>query len=225
MKPSSIFKLAFMAFGLVFLALAAFLFHQQQSFLNHSVRTDGTVIAFISDGTYYPVVSFQTTEGEMIEFKSSTGSNPPSFSRGENVEVVYRPDLPEHAEIYSFFHLWLGPLIFGILGGLFFLTGVGFFIFSLFGNRKKNYLKQHGTPVTARFQQVEMNTSLELNGRHPYVIIAQWQNPQTSQLHVFKSENLWFDPTDIITDELTVLIEPGNPAKYYMNIPGQPETH
>ncbi|CAM3882825.1 Inner membrane protein YmfA [Vibrio aerogenes CECT 7868] len=219
MKPSSIFKLAFMAFGFIFLALAAFLFNQQQSFLSHAVRTDGIVTSFVSDGTYYPIVSFQTAEGEMIEFKSSTGSNPPSFSRGETVEVVYQPDLPEHAEIYSFLHLWLGPLIFGIFGSLFSLIGVLFFLYGLSGKRKKAYLKQHGTTITASVQHIELNRAFELNGRHPYVVTAQWQDPQTNRLHSFQSENLWVQPDDLNTDEVTVFIEPGNPGKYYMDLP------
>ena len=56
------------------------------------------------------------------------------------------------------------------------------------------------------------------NTTNPYLIYVQWKKPMTSKLHVFKSENIWFDPTDHInTDEITVLIESNNPKKYYVD--------
>jgi hypothetical protein len=52
-----------------------------------------------------------------------------------------------------------------------------------------------------------------------YRICAQWTNPVTSEIHIFNSENIWFDPADHInTDEVTVLIERDNPKKYYVDI-------
>ncbi|MFE0100699.1 DUF3592 domain-containing protein [Streptomyces sp. NPDC059009] len=49
-------------------------------------------------------------------FRSPTGSNPPSYERGDRVEVLYRADSPEDARINGFASLWLLPLIFGGIG-------------------------------------------------------------------------------------------------------------
>ena len=40
-----------------------------------------------------------------------------------------------------------------------------------------------------------------IDGRNPYQIISHWKNPRTSRLHIFKSDNLWVDPTDSIKEE------------------------
>ena len=31
------------------------------------------------------------------------------------------------------------------------------------------------------------------NGRTPFVVVSEWENPKTSELHVFTSDNVWFD--------------------------------
>ncbi|AZS76860.1 hypothetical protein DDE74_35255 [Streptomyces lydicus] len=49
----------------------------------------------------YPVVEFTSADGMPRRFQSSTGSNPPSYEKGERVEVLYRADSPEDARINS----------------------------------------------------------------------------------------------------------------------------
>jgi hypothetical protein len=75
----------------------------------------------------YPVVRFQTQDGQSVEFESETGTNTFSQKPGEQVEVLYDPLRPEQARIKSFMMLWFGPLIFSVVG--FFLLVFG----SLFG--------------------------------------------------------------------------------------------
>jgi hypothetical protein len=62
------------------------------------------------------VVEFTSADGTHRTFRSSTGTNPPSYEEGERVEVLYRADSPEDAEIDGFASLWLLPLIFGGIG-------------------------------------------------------------------------------------------------------------
>ena len=81
------------------------------------------------------------------------------------------------------------------------------------------YLKQYGTKITTNFQNLNINTTLAVNGKNPFVVVSQWQNPKTSELHVFKSDNIWFDPSDFIkSDEITVLIDRKNPKRYSMDL-------
>ncbi|WP_347049541.1 hypothetical protein [Flavobacterium olei] len=80
-------------------------------------------------------------------------------------------------------------------------------------------LKFNGKQITTKFDNVALNTSYKVNGRSPFVIYSQWLNPSTNELHLFKSENIWFDPANyILTEEIKVLIDPVNPKKYYMDI-------
>jgi Protein of unknown function (DUF3592) len=227
MKTIAIIKYVFSAIGIAMLAGALFWGQNTRSFLSQASTAQGTVIDLVrsrssgssSSGTYAPVVRFVTAKGEKIEFTSSTGSNPPSYSQGESVEVLYQPGAPRDATINGFVSLWLGPMIVGGIGSVFFLIGGGIILYSVLHGRKEEYLRQNGTRILTTFQSVELNTSLAVNGRHPFRVFTQWTNPSTSEIHVFASDNLWFDPSPHIHDRpITVFIEPGNPKKYYVDL-------
>lgn len=224
MKSIAIVKYVFAAIGLAMLAGTVFLIMNTRTFLAGAITAQGTVIDLVSSRssnstTYAPVVRFVTDKGEKIEFTSGTSSNPPSYSQGENVEVLYQPGKPHDARIHGFVSLWLGPMILGGLGSIFFLIGGGIILGSVLHDRKEVYLKQNGTRILTTFQSVELNTSLSVNGRHPFRVFTQWTNPSTSEIHIFESDNLWFDPSSYINDRnITVFIEPGNPKKYYVDL-------
>jgi hypothetical protein len=103
-------------------------------FIADSSRAAGSVVEMQTrqdsegDTLFYPVVEFTTADGEIVRFRSSTGSNPPRFEVGEEVEVLYDPLLPENARVSSFVDLWLFPTILLAFGGIFLLFGlIGFF--------------------------------------------------------------------------------------------------
>ncbi|MGW8556626.1 DUF3592 domain-containing protein [Streptomyces tubercidicus] len=119
------------ASGAMFLVVGLVLAGVTASFLSDAKRTRGSVVALEwreddhgASGkalehdmpVAYPVVEFTTAEGMPTRFRSSTGSNPPSYKKGDQVEVLYRADSPEDARINGFASLWLLPLIFGGTG-------------------------------------------------------------------------------------------------------------
>lgn len=116
------------------------------------------------------------------------GSNPPSYDQSERVSVLYEPSSPQAAKIDGFFSLWGGALIVG------------------------------GIEIHASFQGVEQNTGLTVNGCSPFRLVCQWQHPQTRELHIFRSDNLWFDPTDLVSQEkIPVRVDEGNLKKYWVD--------
>ncbi|MDO0914114.1 DUF3592 domain-containing protein [Streptomyces sp. DT2A-34] len=132
------FAFGAIAFGAVFLVVGLVLAGMSVSFLVDAERARGTVVALEwrkdDSGTSrkkrqndepvaYPVVEFTSADGTSRTFRSSTGSNPPSYDEGERVEVLYRADSPEDARINGFASLWLLPLIFGGIGLA--IAGVG----------------------------------------------------------------------------------------------------
>jgi len=224
MNAIKIVKWVFSISGAGMLIGAFFAYSSTRDFLVDATTAQGKVIYLersrSSDSTTYrPVVEFRAEDGRRIEFTSSMGSNPPSYSRGEAVEVLYLRDQPERAKINGFFSLWGLPIILGSMGAIFFLVGFGIF---WVGHRRAatiQHLKNYGMPILATFQSVERNGSLRVNGRSPYQILAQWTNPMTNELHVFKSDNLWFDPsTHIDREQISILIDDKNPKKYYMDV-------
>jgi len=82
-------------------------------------------------------------------------------------------------------------------------------------NTPDAYLKEHGLSVSAEYKFVELNESIEVNGRSPYRIVAEWLDPKTNKPFVFKSGNLWRDPSDHIDQkQITVYVDKNNPKKY-----------
>ena len=108
-----------------------------QAFVDAAESAEGVVVNMEvdrqSDGDilYRPVIEFTTAGGEVIEFKSSTGTNPPKFEEGEQVEVFYNPKLPNDAKINSFTDLWMFSTIMLVFGGFFALVGILSFFQSL----------------------------------------------------------------------------------------------
>jgi hypothetical protein len=98
------------------------------------------------------------------------------------------------------------------------------FAIGLFKGRRKELLKERGVKIKTQFVNVEVNRSLEVNGRNPYQITVQWKNPRTAAVHNFRSDNIWTDPTGRIPDEVTVYIERDNPKKYYVDLSFLPAT-
>lgn len=227
MKTLAISKYVFTVIGFCMMMGAIFFYKDTQEFLTQALVAEGKVVELVrlrstsSDSTKYvyaPVVVFVTAGGTAIEFTSSTGSNPPGYSKGEVVEVLYKPSSPRQAKINSFFALWGVPTIVGIIGVVFFIVGFSIVLFGIFKGKRIEYLKKNGMPIKAKIQSVGINSSLVVNGRSPYQIYAQWKNSTSSELHVFRSENIWFDPTDHLNgDEITVLIDKENPNIYHVD--------
>lgn len=206
------------------LLVGAFLWYQNTvSFLDEALESPGVVTDLVysrssDSSSYYPVVRFEDETGQLIEFQSSSGSNPASYSRGEKVSVFYLPGEPESARIDGFFSLWGGALILGIIGGAFFLVGILMVLVPLIRKGRGAKLRESGQLVMASFRSVEQNTSLVMNGQSPFRIVTQWQDPATANIHVFRSDNLWFDPTDHIPGEsIPVYIRPDNPKRYWVD--------
>ncbi|MDP5202337.1 DUF3592 domain-containing protein [Flavobacterium sp. DG2-3] len=226
-----IIKYVFLTIGLALLAGAFYFYQSKQAFLDRAVKVQGTVTALIpsrSDNstTYKPVVSYTTKEGKQIEFTSSVSSNPPSYHEGETVEIFYDPADPYDADINGFASLWLAPLILGILGSIFFLIGFSIILFGKMKEKKIDDLKFNGRSIITKFDNVNINYNYKVNGRSPYVIYSQWLNPATNEMHLFQSEDIWYNPTDfILSEEIKVLIDPSNPKKYYMDISFLPKVN
>ena len=224
MNVLSVIKYLFTGLGVAMLVGTFYINEDTRSFLAEAAKAEGTVVHLIlsysnKSRTYHPVVRFTERNGKAIEFVSSIGSNPPGYSEGEKVEVLYLPAEPYKARLNSFFSLWGASIIVGGLGGIFLLIGVGFFLAPKLKSRKNEYLKEQGSPIESEFQSVACNTAVSVNGRNPFQVITQWKNPSTSQIHIFKSDNLWYDPTDYIkNNRIRVFMDRNNPKKYYVDL-------
>jgi hypothetical protein len=214
----------FLIIGIAMLVGAGYWMTRTQAFVDRSETVPGEVIDLersrSSDSTaYYPVIKYKTKSGQERTFRSNTGSSPPSYDVGEKVEVMYDVAEPSDARIRSFFSIWGGPAIVGLLGTLFGVIGGGIlYVRRSFAQRAED-LRRRGMPIQTDYQGVEQNRGLQVNGRSPWCIVTQWKNPTTGELHLFRSANLWFDPTAHIQGrQITVYVDRKNPKRYYMDV-------
>ncbi|SEH70836.1 Protein of unknown function [Rheinheimera pacifica] len=224
MKAIAIVKYLFTLVGVAMLAGAFFVYNSTSSFLKEAATAEGIVVELLVSRTsdsisYRPLVEFTAQNGQVIEFAPTAGSNPARYAQGEQVEVLYQVARPSDAKINDFFSLWGVALILAGMGAVFFLVGAGIIVFIALKGRQDDMLKTSGVAIETQYQSVEQNTALSVNGKHPFRVLTQWQNPATSDIHIFKSNNLWFDPSAYIKqDTIRVFIARGNPAKYYVDL-------
>lgn len=236
MKSLTIIKYVFALIGIGMLIGAAVSWKNTRSFLAHAVRAQGTVVALQpryshntnptnsttfnnSNGvTFAPVVRFKHGD-QVIDFTGSTASNPPSYGIGQTVPVLYVESAPFGARIDSFFSIWSTAIILGILGAAFSAVGGLMIVLPQRQAKEDDRLVHEGMPINADLQGVAQNTAVSVNGRNPFRITAQWQDPATSRVYVFVSHNIWFDPTKYIAGKsIRVFIARGNPKKYYVDL-------
>ncbi|MBF2007665.1 MAG: DUF3592 domain-containing protein [Chlorogloeopsis fritschii C42_A2020_084] len=128
-----IFGSIFGGIGGIFAVIGIIFGVNTHSFVGTALSTQGTVIDLElrsstdskgrSSSVYYPVVKFAPSSGEQTIFKSNTGSNPPAFTKGQQVEVLYNPQKPNSAMINSWLELWFLPAMFTGMGLIFVLIG------------------------------------------------------------------------------------------------------
>jgi hypothetical protein len=230
MNVVTIFKYLFTTIGIAMLLGTYYISESTISFISEAVKTEGTVVRLDASWAgssnfsqhsriYRPVVRFTDQNGSQHEFISSSGSNPPSYPEGEKVELLYLPAEPESAQINDFFSLWAGSIILGGLGGVFFVIGAGIFLVPMLKGKKNDFLREQGTPIETEFQSVALNRAVAVNGNCPFQVVTQWKNPATSEIHIFKSDNLWYDPSQYIRNKwIRVFIDRNNPKRYYVDL-------
>jgi hypothetical protein len=219
-KAGLVVAIVFSAVGLGLLTLGGFFYLETTKLIDTGIRTKGEVIENVenrdSDGsTYAPKVEFMTEKKERITFTSSLSSYPPQYEVGEMVDVLYPPLSPQSAEVDSWMTLWFGPLICGILGGVFSAVGLGLLVSMVKRMILVNKLKTSGQRIQAKLVRV-IPVPMK-NGMH-YKILAEAQGPD-GMIQQFYSDELDFDPTTWVkSPEIDVLVDPLDWKKNYVDL-------
>ncbi|MGO1071526.1 DUF3592 domain-containing protein [Lysobacter sp. CA199] len=223
----------FPAIGVAMLLGAIVIAMVQQRFQSQALRAQGVVMGHAlgrgdsdssrSGDTYCPVVRFVDGDGQQIEFVGGVCSRPRAEAAGETVAVLYRQGDPHDARIDSFLNRWFAVLIVGGIGSVFALIGAFIVVPTLRGRRIAAALQKTGVAVQAEVIEAVRDGSVEVNGRSPWRIHAQWRDPASGKIHLFHSDALWFDPGDYLDERVAVLIQPGKPGRYWMDTRFLPE--
>ena len=109
-------------------------------------------------------------------------------------------------------------LIFGGIGLLFFVLGVIFLIVELKKKLRNDKLLGAGNYVMAEVLEVTLNYNVAVNRRHPYIVRCRYQD-MYGNVHIFKSRDLFFNPTDLLKDRMVkVYVDGENYKHYYVDI-------
>lgn len=219
--PVKLFGYIFGIIGAVMLAFAGAVQFYQQAAYADAISVEGTVIGQDrrnSSGSA-PIVEFRDASGKYHRFESSVSTSPPRYAVGDPVTIKYQPDNPSDAAIDDFLSNHLFTLIFGGIGFVFFAIGAGILI-AIFGRKRTiAKLQERGMPIQAKYMETYRDTSVKVNGRSPYRVVAQATHPATGKLQQFKSEMLWVDPSDQMQGKsVKVLINPNKPKQHYVDL-------
>jgi hypothetical protein len=153
-------KIILLIFGgvAVTLLLISWLIYQNRlEFIGDSLTAEGLVTGFerrassvtsTSMSNRYisvPVVEFQTHAGRRVSFvEAAAGVGNDELRKGDQVAVLYDPEKPGRATIYSFFHLWGGALVVFILAAVFSLVFAILLLITLHQAYHRLRLQRHG---------------------------------------------------------------------------------
>ncbi|ATS22878.1 hypothetical protein PK69_17865 [Xanthomonas phaseoli pv. phaseoli] len=111
---------------------------------------------------------------------------------------------------------WILLLLGVVFGGV----GGGILGYRVWHARRAAWLRQHGMVVEARFVCVERNASLQVNGVHPFRILAHRHDRAHNTLTEYRSDNLWTDPQPFLRDgqSLRIFVDPQRPSRYHIDL-------
>ncbi|HCR3204590.1 DUF3592 domain-containing protein [Morganella morganii] len=168
--------------------------------------------------SYCPVVKYTDGQEEYV-MESSYCSSGYHNAPGDDIDVIYQPGNPDNAVIHSFGGLYGGAVILLGMGAVFALVGTLPLIIMYLRSKSGQRLLREGMPVKARFSEVILNTTININGRSPFQIVAQMHDTAANTVKLYYSHNIAFDPSPFINQEfVTVYVDTKNPDKYYMDI-------
>lgn len=223
MSPKKLLGTIFTGMGAIFLTVAAVFLVRDLRFDRTAVTTTGEVVALRSGGSSSsrsgkaPDIAFTTFDGQQRVHRSNVFSTP-SYQIGEKLPIAYDPADPDNAAIDTFFDRKLFPILFGAIGLVEFSVGMTFLTLRRRRKQEIERLFREGQRLDARVVQIEQNTRIRVNRKHPWLIRLEATLPGESAPRTFTSRNLWFDPTPVAHGrELPVYYDPRDPARHVVD--------
>ena len=146
------------------------------------------------DQNYNVYVSYNV-DGK--EYESRLNGYSSSFYEGKEINIYYDKDAPNKIGVKS---LDLLCLIFPGMGLIFAIIGLTGIVVKIKKNKLEKFLKENGEVIYANYVETVLNTAYRVNGRYPYNIICEWDNPRDGKKYTFKSKNIWTNPENIIEE-------------------------
>lgn len=217
-------SILFLLVGTPFVVVSIIILLNTLNLLSNSYKTLGKITGINEERQskggymYSPVIKYKSDTGDEYVYSSATKTGYSSYKIGQEVELIYDKNNPQNARVNSILDIWFLPIFMGVSGSAITITGVILLSITLKKRRQTEYLKKNGQKILADFTNIGRGL-VEINGENGYVINCQWVNPQDNAMYTFKSDDIWFDPTDYVKQKkIEVLIDPKDPKKYYVDL-------
>ena len=224
MKENKVENLIWIIFAIIgaILVVIGFILFGSVFNNNNKIETTGIISEISSsrdsdNNRNHKVYVSYVAEGN--EYESTLNGYSSSFYEGKKINIYYDKNNPNKIGMKSLDFIFLMfpgfGLIFLSIGG----TGL------LLKNRNKKLeksLKENGDVIYADYVETIVNSSYRVNGRHPYRIICELNNPLDSKKYIFKSKNIWINPENTIIErnikQFPVYINRNYIKKYFVDI-------
>ncbi len=229
-SPFRVMAFVALAIGVIFVAIGLGFFIYQLVFLSHATKVTGHVTNLLKEesrndngGTeiyYRPQLEYINSAGRTVRVTLGEASNPPTYEVGEDVILLVDPRVEYSRAIPdTFWGRWTFPIVFGGVGILVCVGAAVLLAWPQLRNRKTQRLLKEGKPILTTLVNVEEDSMVEVNGRHPFHVITQWRNPVSHEFVQFRSPALWKDPTYQVANRMiTVVVDPNNLHRYLMDL-------
>ena len=120
-------------FGLLFLCIGLWQCISTLSFISSAVTTEGRIVGTTvlvigrkasKRREYGSVFVYRDDLGMQHRVETNSGSSSPEFEEGEQIPVLFLPDKPGEARIYTFWNLWSITFNSAIIGSVFLAFGI-----------------------------------------------------------------------------------------------------
>lgn len=218
-----------LAIGLALLAGAGCCFWNEWQFARRAERVDGKIVG-VEHGqeigsSGYPLIRFATRDGQSVQFRANVpmrgaiqGPGLRGYEVGQHLPVLYDPAHPADAVVDEFMARHVAALVFTGMGAL--PAGIGGTLLWLArrNRRRLEELRSTGRRVLARITEAIVDRSTTINGRHPWRIAAEWNDPASGTTRQFRSVHVWTDPAPFVGRDVAVFVDPHRPRRYAMDL-------
>lgn len=213
---------AFLIAGIGMLIGGIFLLMSTLRFKETAVEIPGEITridgAYDNDGDeHYSVFVSYEYNGERYE-NVRLNSYSSSMYEGKKISLYCDPESPRHIQAGSM--LYFAPVFLLAMGTVFALVGGGILIPTIItvSNRKK--IREQGISIYATVEEIVYDTSIAVNGRHPYAIYCTYRDDYKDVTYRFKSGELWSDPSAVfpVGSMIEVKVDANDYSKYYVNV-------
>lgn len=216
--------LFFIGISLLVTAGGLYLYMEKKHFIAQASLATGKVIAqkeqkaSKSGYEYAPTIVYTSSDGKQHRFTPENYSKSYDYELGEEVDIYYLPGKPEETEIKSS-NQWVPAQGTIGIGMLLTIIGVYYLVKAIKYEKLYKWLVEHGIKITTQIHSIKQDPSQRLKeGGTPYVIYTQWTDPQTKEVHLFKSECMWYDPSPFVPASIEVLVDPANYTRYDVDL-------